>query len=160
MKKYDKVLFVSQSDTCRGPMAEAIMQHRVLLEDILIDSKGMVVLFPEPVNQKAMDVLAMNQLTTEEHEAVQFSKDDFDDRTLILVMEAVQKEKIVEEYGEAVKNLHLLTEYSGSGGGDISSPHGGDLIEYGRCFETLKREVENVVKVLMSEEEEYDSNCM
>lgn len=154
MKKYDKVLFVSQSDTCRGPIAEAIMQHRVLLEDILIDSKGMVVLFPEPVNQKAMDVLAMNQLAIEEHEAVQFSKDDFDERTLILVMEAVQKDKIVEEYKDAVKNLYLLTEYSGSDAGDISSPHGGDLIEYGRCFETLKREVENVVKVLMSEEEQ------
>lgn len=160
MKKYDKVLFVSQSDTCRGPMAEAIMQHKVLLEDILIDSKGMVVLFPEPVNPKAKEVLAINQLTTEEHEAVQFSKDDFDDRTLILVMEKGQKEKIVEEYGDAVKNLHLLTEYTDSGSGDINSPHGGDLIEYGRCFETLKREVENAVNVLMDEEESYDSDRM
>ena len=138
----------------RIAMAEAIMQQKVLLEDILIDSKGMIVLFPEPVNQKAAEVLGMNRLTMEEHEAVQFTKDDFDRRTLILVMEAVQKEKILEECGDAVKNLYLLTEYNGSGNGDISSPHGGDLIEYGRCFETLKREVEKVVEVLMNEEEQ------
>ena len=154
MKKYDKVLFVSHSDTCRGPMAEAIMQHKVLLEDILIDSKGMIVLFPEPVNQKAGEVLGMNKLTMEGHEAVQFTRDDFDSRTLILVMEASQKEKILEECGDVAKNLYLVTEYSGSGSGDICSPHGGDLIEYGRCFETLKREVEKVVEVLMTEEEQ------
>lgn len=154
MKKYDKVLFVSSSDTCRGPMAEAIMQHRVLLEDILIDSKGMVVLFPEPVNQKAEEILKQNGLSMSEHEAVQFTKDDFDNRTLILVMEAVQKAKIEEEYRDAVKNLHLLTEYNGSGTGDVASPHGGDLIEYGRCFEVLKREVERAVTVLMEEEEQ------
>ena len=154
MKKYDKVLFVSHSDTCRGPMAEAIMQHKVLLEDILIDSKGMIVLFPEPVNQKAEEVLGMNKLTMEGHEAVQFTRDDFDSRTLILVMEASQKEKILEECGDVAKNLYLVTEYSGSGAGDICSPHGGDLIEYGRCFETLKREVEKVVEVLMTEEEQ------
>lgn len=154
MKKYDKVLFVSHSDTCRGPMAEAIMQHKVLLEDILIDSKGMIVLFPEPVNRKAEEVLGMNQLVMEGHEAVQFTKDDFDSRTLILVMEAAQKAKIQEEYGDIVKNLYLVTEYSGSEAGDIHSPHGGDLVEYGRCFETLKREVEKVVDMLMSEEEQ------
>lgn len=154
MKKYDKVLFVSHSDTCRGPMAEAIMQHKVLLEDILIDSKGMIVLFPEPVNPKAEEVLVHNNLTMKEHEAVQFTRDDFDERTLILVMEADQKAKILEEFGDEVINLHLLTEYNGSAAGDICSPHGGDLIEYGRCFEVLKREIEKAVEVLMNEEEQ------
>ena len=91
MKKYDKVLFVSHSDTCRGPMAEAILQHKLLLEDILVDSKGMIVLFPEPVNPKARDVLVQHNLELEEHEAVQFSADDFDERTLILTMEKTQK---------------------------------------------------------------------
>ena len=26
MKKYDRLIFVSNSDTCRGPMAEAILK--------------------------------------------------------------------------------------------------------------------------------------
>lgn len=154
MKKYDKVLFVSHSDTCRGPMAEAIMQNKVLLEDILIDSKGMIVLFPEPVNQKAEEILNRNDLTMKEHEAVLFTRDDFDERTLILVMEKGQADKIREEYRDAVKNLYLVTEYSGSGAGDIYNPIGGDLEEYGKCFYILKNEITDIVERLMSEEEE------
>lgn len=152
MKKYDKVLFVSHSDTGRGPMAEAIMQNRVLLEDILIDSKGMIVLFPEPVNQKAEAVLARNGLTMKEHAAVPFTKDDFDERTLILVMEEAQKNKILEEYKENVKNLYTLTEYSGSGRGDIGNLVGKELAEYGKCFDLLKDEIEKVVKAIDEEE--------
>ena len=49
MKQYDKLIFVSGSDTSTSPMAEAILQNLFLLEDILIDSKGLVVLFPEPL---------------------------------------------------------------------------------------------------------------
>lgn len=154
MKKYDKVLFVSHSDTCRGPIAEAIMQNKVLLEDILIDSKGMIVLIPEPVNQKAEEILNRNDLTMKEHEAVPFTRDDFDERTLILVMEKGQVDKIREEYGDAVKNLYLVTEYSGSEAGDIYNPIGGDLEEYGKCFQILKNEITRIVERLMSEEEE------
>ena len=39
MKKYDKLIFVSGSDTSTSPMAEAILQSRYLLEDIIIESK-------------------------------------------------------------------------------------------------------------------------
>ena len=95
MKKYDKVLFVSHSDTSRGPMAEAILQHKLLLEDILVDSKGMIVLFPEPVNPKAKEILEQHKLDFSDHEAVAFSADDFDERTLILTMEQAQKQMIL-----------------------------------------------------------------
>lgn len=153
MKKYDKVLFVSRSDTCRGPMAEAIMQDRVLLEDILVDSKGMIVLFPEPVNQKAQVVLAEKGLSMEGHEAVQFTKDDFDERTLILTMEEAQKKKILGEYPQEAVNLYTLAEYSGNSAGDIFDPLGRDLSEYGTCFDILKEAVDMAVNVLFGEEE-------
>ena len=47
MKRYDKLLFVDTQNTCVSPIAEAIMQDRFKLEDILIESRGLVVLFPE-----------------------------------------------------------------------------------------------------------------
>ena len=33
MKRYDKLIFVSNGDTCRGPMAEAILKSKYLLEE-------------------------------------------------------------------------------------------------------------------------------
>ena len=152
MKKYDKVLFVSHSDTSRGPMAEAILQHKLLLEDILVDSKGMIVLFPEPVNPKAKDIL--------DHEAVAFSADDFDERTLILTMEQAQKQKIQEEYGDRVKNLYTISEYSQMEEEDIYDPHGKALEEYGHCFDVLELIISRLTKVLLQEDEEHDSSSM
>lgn len=153
MKKYDKVLFVSHSDTSRGPMAEAIMQPKMILEDVLIDSKGMIVLFPEPINSKAEEVLQEHGMSMSEHGAVQFTKDDFDERTLILTMSQVQKQKILEMFPEESVNLYTLTEYSGSAATDIIDPLGGDLPEYRACFTILEQEIERAVEVIKKEEE-------
>ena len=50
MKRFDRLIFVSNSDTCRAPMAKGIMRSKYLLSDLEVDSRGLVVLFPEPVN--------------------------------------------------------------------------------------------------------------
>ena len=141
-------------------MAEAILQHKLLLEDILVDSKGMIVLFPEPVNPKAREVLTQHELELADHEAVQFSEDDFDPRTLILTMEKVQKEKIQEEYKERVQNLYTISEYSQMEEEDIYDPHGKDLEEYCHCFDVLEMIISKLITILLQEDEEYDSNSM
>ena len=56
-QKYRKIVFVSNTDTCRGPVAAEIFRHQSLDQEYWIESKGMVVLFPEPVNQKAEAIL-------------------------------------------------------------------------------------------------------
>ena len=150
MKRYDKLIFVSGSDTSTSPMAEAILQSKYLLEDILIDSKGLVVLFPEPINPKAEAVLVSNGLTMKEHTSEPLSQDDFDDRTLILTMDYSQKEKILTDYA-SVKNLYALTEYIHQEG-QVQDPYGGDLSDYGKCFEQLMELITQLVVVLNEEE--------
>ena len=110
MKKYDKLIFVSGSDTSTSPMAEAILQSKYLLEDILVDSKGLVVLFPEPINPKAEAVLVSNGLSMKDHTSEPLSQEDFDERTLILTMDYAQKEKILTDY-DNVKNVYTVGVY-------------------------------------------------
>lgn len=150
MKRYDKLIFVSGSDTSTSPMAEAILQSKYLLEDILIDSKGLVVLFPEPINPKAEAILASNGLSMKEHTSEPLGRDDFDERTLILTMDHAQKDKILVDY-EGVKNLYVLTEYIKEPG-EVREPYGGPLSEYGKCFEQLKELITKLVIVLNEEE--------
>ena len=57
MKRFDRLIFVSNSDTCRAPMAKGIMRSKYLLSDLEVDSRGLVVLFPEPVNPKVEAVM-------------------------------------------------------------------------------------------------------
>lgn len=150
MKKYDRLIFVSNSDTCRGPMAEAILKSKFLLSELEVESRGLVVLFPEPVNQKAEAILASHGLTMKDHTAKMLEQEDFDERTLILVMEDALKQRIFQEH-ENVQSTWQLSEYIKEET-DVTEPVGGSLADYGACYELLDCMISSLVVVLNEEE--------
>lgn len=150
MKKYDRLIFVSNSDTCRGPMAEAILKSKFLLSELEVESRGLVVLFPEPVNQKAEAILASHGLTMKDHTAKMLEQEDFDERTLILVMEDALKQRIFQEH-ENIQNTWQLSEYIKEET-DVTEPVGGSLADYGACYELLDCMISSLVVVLNEEE--------
>ena len=150
MKKFDRLIFVSNSDTCRGPMAEAILKSKFLLSELEVESRGLVVLFPEPVNQKAEAILASHGLTMKDHTAKMLEQEDFDERTLILVMEDALKQRIFQEH-ENVQNTWQLSEYIKEET-DVTEPVGGSLADYGACYELLDCMISSLVVVLNEEE--------
>ena len=150
MKKYDRLIFVSDSETCRGPMAETILKSKFLLSELEVESRGLVVLFPEPVNQKAEAILASHGLTMKDHTAKMLEQEDFDERTLILVMEDALKQRIFQEH-ENVQNTWQLSEYIKEET-DVTEPVGGSLADYGACYELLDCMISSLVVVLNEEE--------
>ena len=150
MKHYDKLIFVSESDTATSPMAEAILQREFRLEDILIGSKGLVVLFPEPINPKAEAVLVSHSLTMKHHVSELLTEDDFDDRTLILTIDRRQCARLLEDFPDA-ENVFALADYI-QAEEEVRDPYGGSLQEYGMCFEKLEQQVKRVAKILLTEE--------
>lgn len=151
MKHYDKLIFVSESDTSTSPMAEAILSRHFLLEDILILSKGLVVLFPEPINPKAEAVLVAHGLTMKEHMSEPLEETDFDDRTLVLTITEAEKGRLLQDFTNPI-NVFSLMEYI-RGDKEIDDPYGGTLGDYGKCFEELNAEVERLAGILMAEED-------
>ena len=150
MKKYDRLIFVSNSDTCRGPMAEAILKSKFLLSELEVESRGLDVLLPDPVNQKAEAILASHGLTMKDHTAKMLEQEDFDERTLILVMEDALKQRIFQEH-ENVQNTWQLSEYIKEET-DVTEPVGGSLADYGACYELLDCMISSLVVVLNEEE--------
>lgn len=150
MKRYDKLIFVSNTDTCLGPMAKFIMKSKFLLEDLEIESRGRVVLFPEPVNQKAEAVMVSHGITMKTHEATQLEEEDFGERTLILAMDPVLKRKLCEEH-IYVENVYVLTEYIGCKE-EIINPLGGTLADYGECYERMEKIISRLVVILNEQE--------
>lgn len=51
---YNKVIFVDSDGTCRSAMIRIIMKSKFLLYPVEFESRGMVVLFPEPLTPKPM----------------------------------------------------------------------------------------------------------
>lgn len=150
MKHYDKLIFVSDSDTTTSPMAEAILQREFLLEDILITSKGLVVLFSEPINPKAEAVLVSHSLTMKHHVSEQLTDNDFDDRTLILTMNETQRQHLLKDH-EHAKNVFTLASYV-QADEDIFDPYGGSLADYNQLYQQLTGQVIRLARILSIEE--------
>ena len=148
MKQYNRIIFVAESGTCRAPMAAGILGQYSLKHPVEILTRGLVVLFPEPLNQKAEAVMISNGINMEGFMSVQLTEEDFTEDTLVLVMERAQLEKVFEKFPEAdPENVHVLTELVGDEL-EILDPYGGTLQSYGLCFETMNKSIKKLVKLL------------
>ena len=148
MKQYKKVIFVARSGTCREPMAVGIIRDCFLTEEIEVLARGLVVSFPEPMNQKAEAVLISNGINMGGFTSVQLSEEDITEDTLILTMEAEQRDKIISRFENANENqVFVLTEFVGDEL-EILDPYGGTLQSYGLCYETLRKTIKKLVKIL------------
>lgn len=148
-QKYRRILFVSNGDNSRGPMAAELLRNQVLRQEYKIESRGLVVLFPEPANQKAEAIMKSQQMTLEGHEAEQFSEEDLDDETLVLTVEEAQKWKIVSEY-ENIKHVYTLNEYV-EDEREVPSAYGQPLVGYGENFELLQELIQKLADKLNEE---------
>lgn len=143
-----RVIFVAKFGTTREPMAAGILQDCVLQEEIEVLARGLVVSFPEPMNQKAEAVLISNGITLEGFTSVQLSDADITENTLILTMETKHKQKVLSRFKNATEeNVFVLTEFVGDEL-EILDPYGGSLQAYGLCYETLRKSIKKLVKLL------------
>lgn len=150
VKQFNKLILVDEDDNSRAAMAKIILQSKFLLRPVGVESRGLVVLFPEPMNQKAEAVLISKGYSASGHEARQLEQKDIADDVLILTMEDSQKEKIWMNYENAA-NVYTLTEYIKLSG-DLTPLFGEPLTEYGKCYETLEALIAGLVIQLNEDE--------
>ena len=154
MKIYDRIIFVAGSGTCRAPMAAAIMQDCAMKYPAEILARGLVVLFPEPLNQKAEAVMISNGIMLEDYTSTELTNDDITENTLVLVMEQAHRKKVLENFENASEeNVYVLTDYVGDES-EIMNPYGGTLQSYGLCYETLRQTIKKLVQKLNGNEGE------
>lgn len=149
MKRFKRIFFVSEDDTCRSPMARAIFTSKFPGPPRAY-SRGVVVLFPEPVNQKAEAVLVSNGLSVAGHQSVALSEADFEEEALFLAMEEKQKSDILEAF-PGTDDVYTLHEFLGIEG-TVPNPIGKALVEYGECYECLESLLTRLAEKINEEE--------
>ncbi|SKA67542.1 protein-tyrosine phosphatase [Eubacterium uniforme] len=151
MLDFTKIIFVSKTDTGRGPLACEIMK-KMLGSYAGIESRGLVVLFPEPMNPKMVAIAASKGINLEDRVSVQLTEEDFDSKTLVLTMDEKYKTVIYDDYTNAV-NVYTVKEFVGDDG-DLENPYGGELMDYGRVYENLEELTKKVIEKLREEDSE------
>lgn len=151
MDKLERIIFVARSGTCREPMAMGILKDLTLKYDVEVLARGLVVSFPEPMNGKAEAVLISNGINLENFTSKPLVNEDITENTLILTMEKGQREKVLAHYENVhVENVYVLTDFVGDEL-EIIDPYGGNLQSYGLCYETLRKSIKKLVKILNQE---------
>lgn len=131
-------------------MAEAIYKHLTNGKNAVY-SRGLVVLFPEPPNAKAVTVMENHRLFIGEYTSAELSLQDFTKDTIVLTMEEKQKEKIQELFGNQ-EQLYTLHEFVGEKG-EVPDPYGKDLMEYEECYLVLQKLIQKLIEKLNSQKE-------
>ena len=148
MNKVNRVIFAVGSGTARAPMATAIFLAAPRKRQYVCEARGLVVQFPEPLNQKAEAVLISNGIELKDYSTKKLTESDFTDGTLVIAMEKNQRDKIISEYENATEdNTKLLNELVGEEL-EVMDPYGGSVQTYGLCYEVLKVSIEKLIKVL------------
>lgn len=151
MKRYDQVIFLCTTNTLLSPIAEGI--YRKNSPDWMPKgiSRGLVVLFEEPINPKCNVLLTQNGFDISGHnQSRQLVQEDLLEDTLILTMTLSEKVKLIEEF-QYEDNVYTIGEFVGEDA-DMIDPGGSEDEKYRECFEELLLRVNKVIQKI---EEQY-----
>ena len=124
-------------------MAETIYKSLTENENIPAISRGLVVLFSEPVNEKAVSVLENHGLACAVEFSKELTKEDITENTLILTMTDKQKKQAIDKY-EIENNIFSIKEFNGEEG-EVKDPYGGTLVDYEECYNELLRLIKKTI---------------
>ena len=141
-----KVIFACMNDVFLSPIAETFYRNVTNSELTEVSSRGLVVLFPEPISPKVNLILSsMGEELCKHGNTTPLIADDITEGTCIITMTLSEKIRVMEEFTK--ENVYTLGEISGLNI-DIADPYGKDDSAYMECVELVKKAViKTVVRI-------------
>ena len=149
MTRFKKIIFLDEEGTGLSPFAEILLNRKIEergIEGLTATSRGTIVLFPEPANQKIAEVARMKGLSLDDYTAKALDNSEFSESTLILTFSADSKQKVYDNFPNAA-NVYMLREFVGEAG-DIVLPLGGSIEEYNAVCAIVDRVTDRLLERL------------
>ena len=108
-------------------------------------------LFPEPMNPKAVAILKSRQLEPSHEHSIPLLEEDLTEDTLVIAMTEAECISVAEKFG-TVADITTVRGFVGQSG-DLEEPHG-SLSDYGQFFEHLDLLVKMVAQALLKDTDE------
>ena len=100
--EYGRIVIIGENNLCRSFMAEVILKgllKRKGVTGVEVISRGLVVLFSEPVSPMAIGVLHRHGYAIDAFRSSQLSEEDLASADLALTMTRAQAEKVRKDFG-------------------------------------------------------------
>ncbi|ATP42347.1 low molecular weight phosphatase family protein [Solibacillus sp. R5-41] len=137
------IYFICTGNTCRSPMAEAILKNKDL-KNVNVRSAGIYALEGDQMSENSSAILNQENIQ-HQHLSRQINSKDVAWADLILTMTAAHKEVINRTFEEAFEKTYTLKEYATPySTQDVFDPFGGDIALYKQTFEELKRAIDEL----------------
>lgn len=141
------ILFVCTGNTCRSPMAEAIMKHKK--QDWKVQSAGIYAAAGSRAAVHAVQVLVESGIAID-HASKAMSADVANWADVIFTMTVNHKQAVLSSFAAAAGKVWTLKEFVHGRQGDVADPYGGSMEDYRRTYEELDELITQALRKLQS----------
>ncbi len=142
------IVFVCTGNTCRSPMAEALMKKLLKennISDITVFSRGISVFENSGASENSIKAIKKYDIDLSIHRAKGLTFEEVRKTDLILTMSEEHKFAVLSAFPEYKNKAYTLYEFAFDETKDILDPFGGSLSVYENCLNEIYKCVKKLI---------------